>query len=866
LHEKITKVCLKPYLSNRYEIRNIKYENNYLIINYLISYIIFHNYHKIQTFYLFMQKKITILLGISSIFLAFTFQNRIDFPALLQQKLASFYQTYPLEKVYVQTDKKSYISGEQIWLKATLRYEDTTKIDSLSKVLYVELLNDKQQLITQQQLRIANNTAIGDIDLPTNLASGQYFLRAYTAWLRNFGEDNFFHKTLTITHFQDKTVSNHVAATDSTKPIIQFFPEGGDMIKSLRNHIAFKATDAKGNGVPVMGLIQNIEGKTYTSFKSNALGFGGFKLFPLGEALVAKVILASGDTATYSLPPILEQGLLLNVSDLNQDSIKVSLQSNLTTLANGKQDYYLVAQMHGEVKFMTKASVAKPNQIAYIDKKKIPTGVLHLSLIDENGVPHCERLVFVNHQDFLQISTQISKKEYATREKVSLDITTQTPEGKPISAEVSVLVIDNQLVNYNTSDENILSNLLLTSDLRGKIEQPAYYLQNTPEAKQALDYLLLTQGWRRFKWREILNGVPPKTTYPMEQGITIRGKVMTKSGKIVENAKVNMIANNDMRLLFPTTTNGLGEFEVQNLDFNDSLPFYINASARTLATLEPTIVSQNIVNSTYQPSIVSNDHFAKLLAYQEAVAAQKSFQQSFFFDKNINNLQEVVVKAQRRKDYDYTKNYPTAKGEFADAVIQDSAILASVNGRNVLFALQGRVAGLTIGQNNGAISMISIRRGGAPLILYNGQPVPLSFFNGIPSDEIAAIEVMKSGGGYGGRASNGVIAVYSKTREEIINAVGTKKAPNSVNTKIMGFYTSKEFFSPNYDTLQLANPDKRTTVYWKPRLQTDENGKGSVSFFTADLPTNYQIIVEGVAKKGTLLGHESKTTVQVRKK
>lgn len=813
-----------------------------------------------------MQKKITILLVMSLLCLAFTFQNRIDFPAFLQQKLAAFYQNNPIEKIYVQTDKKNYISGEQIWLKATLRYEDTTKIDSLSKVLYVELLNDKQQLIAQQQVRIVNNTAISDIELPTNLASGQYFLRAYTAWLRNFGEDNFFHKTLTITHFNDKTVSNNTVAKDTTKPVVQFFPEGGDIIKNLRNHIAFRATDANGNGVAVSGLIQNVTGKTYTSFQSNALGFGGFKLFPLGEALVAKVILASGDTATYSLPPILEKGLLLNVSDFNQDSIKVSLQSNLTTLANGKQDYYLVAQMNGEVKFMTKASVAKLNQTAYIDKKKIPTGVLHLSLIDENGVPHCERLFFVNHQDFLQISTQTSKKEYAAREKVSLDITTQTPEGKPVSAEVSVLVIDNQLVNYDFHDENILSNLLLTSDLRGKIEQPAYYLQNTPEAKQALDYLLLTQGWRRFKWREILNGVPPKTQYPIEQGLTIRGKVMTKSGKIVENANIMMIANNDMRLLFTANTNDLGKFEIKDLDFNDSLPFYLNANAKkTLSALEPSILSQNIVSSTYQPTFATNDHFTKLLAYQEAVAAQKSFQQSFFFDKNISVLNEVVVTAKKKKDYSYTKNHASAMGALASAVVQDSAVFERLRGKNILLALQGAVSGVIATEINGTIGSISIRGGGTPLILYNGIPVDKSFFDGIPPDEIAAIEVLKDGGGYGVRGMNGVIAVYSKMDSKG-NPTTTRKAPNSLNTKIMGFYTSKEFFSPNYDTLKLANPDKRTTVYWKPRLQTDENGKGSVTFFTADLPTNYQIIVEGVAKKGVLLGHDSKTRVQVSKK
>jgi hypothetical protein len=476
-----------------------------------------------------------------------------------------------------------------------MRYEDTLLVDSLSKVLYVELLDSEHRLIEQRTLQIENNTAIGDISLSDSLVAGYYELRAYTSWLRNFDEENFFRKTLNVfratsnknntAHSQNITPEKFTKLMD--KPILQFFPEGGDMVKLLRNQVAFKATDSEGRGIFVEGIIQNEEGKTCASFKSNELGLGSFRIVPLGTPLTAKIVAINGDTLSYKLPKILEKGLLLSVTQTTKDSLKILLQSNLTSFENDEEDYHLIAQSGGKVVFTATTSLEKPVQTLAISTQNIPTGVLQLSLIDENQIPHCERLVFINHHDSLRIGLQTNKASYTPREKIQLDITTNLNSTTAIEAELSVLVLDNTLVAHQPESENILTRFLLSSELKGKIENPAYYLQNSEKSKQALDYLMLTQGFRRFTWRELLNGKAPNLSYLVEQSLAFSGVVVNDSRKSTpeDSANVSLLLNYDLRDTYVNYTTKEGKFTFSGLNFTDSVPVLLTALGKKITNM-----------------------------------------------------------------------------------------------------------------------------------------------------------------------------------------------------------------------------------------------------------------------------------------
>ncbi len=821
-------------------------------------------------------KKFLVAALLCFVSLAFVCPKYLDIPNEIMVLLEKYYTTYPIEKIYVQTDKTYYATGEKIWFKAIMRYEDTLFVDSLSKVLYVELLDAEHKLIVQRTLQVENNTAVGDISLSDSLLAGNYELRAYTSWLCNFGEESFFHKTLSI--FRATTNKNIATDTQNItsekfttltgKPVLQFFPEGGDMVKLLRNHVAFKATDGEGRGIFVEGVIQNEEGKICANFKSNELGLGSFRMVPLGTPLTAKIAGTNGDTLSYPLPTVLEKGLLLSVTQLTKDSLKLLLQSNLVSFENNKENYYLIAQSGGKVVFTASTSLEKPVQTLAISTKNIPTGVLQLSLIDENKIPHCERLVFINHHDGLQIGLQANKTVYKPREKIQLDITTNPNNKAAIEAELSVLVVDNNLVTSQEHEENILTRFLLGTELRGKIENPAYYLQNTEQAKQALDYLMMTQGFRRFTWRELLNGKAPNLTYPVEQSLALSGVVVnsTNRNKPIENANVSMLLNNDLRNPFWAYTNKEGKFILSGFSFSDSMPILLTAlGEKNNQYVKINLDKAEQIISTYQ-SISPKSTFNKT-AYMNAILENKSFMKSFYFDKTVTVLETVEIKGKKEdKEPDYRKNTAVVHTKY-DAIIKGDEVFQTVQGSNVLWALRGRVAGLEVGGIEGdpnSAPTIRIRgqntlgtyTNAEPLYLYDGIPVTAAFFSSISSNDVASIEVLKSVSSsaiYGSRAASGVIAVYSKK--------GTAKNPtivypNKLQTKIKGFYTAQEFFSPNYDTLKMPNPDTRTTIYWKGKVKTDQQGRASLSFFAADLPTNYKIIVEGIAQKGLLLGRK----------
>jgi hypothetical protein len=812
-------------------------------------------------------KKILPIMGICLVLFGFGIAKLVDVPTEITAVLDKYYKNNPIEKLYVQTDKTQYLSGEKIWFKAVVCYDDTAFSSLLSKVLYVELLDSKHNLVVQRTLPITNQTAIGDFSISDSLRSGNYELRCYTTWLRNFGEDYFFHKTLQITQNlasanaeisktpKEALQGEYAVKNPIAKPILQFFPEGGDMVAMLRNQVAFKATDSTGKSVKVEGVIQDTQGKVCAVFKSNDMGLGSFRIVPLGSPLVAKIMLKNGDTISYKLPAVLEKGLVLGIKKQIQDSVVVLLQSNLNSFANNHRSYYFVAQIGGKIVAITKVLLQETGQLIKINTQNLPTGVLHLTLIDENKIPHCERLVFINQQTTMDIVIQANKKKYKARNKVELALETflpHTQQSQATEAELSVLVLDNSLVTASPNEENILTRLLLTADLKGKVENPAHYLAQTAEARQDLDYLMMTQGWRRFKWRELLKGDYQQSLYPIQQGLFLAGTVANDNAKLTPaiDANLTMMVNNKLENIFSTNTDSTGRFLLSGFSFYDSVPVLITSLSKKNSQYVKILLDKpRLPISTYQCP-----PFAQTIndAYREATKQNIGFIESFYFDKKTTMLESVEVIAKKEKVIDYKEGTIVLYGN-PDNVIKDPTIFQSLGGQNPLLALQGRVPGVSVVQDLTTNEIIVSTRNGTPVILYDGMIVDANFLYSIPAHMIAAVEVIKRPATiYGGNGGGGVIAFYSKKG----NNDTPISFPNKLKTKLNGFYTAQEFFSPNYDTLKMANPDSRTTIYWNPRVKTNDKGKTVVTFFTADLATSYKIIVEGIAKKGTMLGRK----------
>ncbi|MFT4664377.1 MAG: protocatechuate 3,4-dioxygenase beta subunit [Polaribacter sp.] len=343
---------------------------------------------------------------------------------------------------------------------------------------------------------------------------------------------------------------------------LQFFPEGGNLVAGLPSNVAFKALNEFGKPADVEGVILNKKGEEIGSFKSFHNGMGATKLWSeRGGTYTAKITKPAGINTTYELPEVALRGLQMGVSEQNENGLRIKIQ------ATRPQSFHLVAQANGKVLF-AEAAVVDKEEIINVKTKDFPMGITKLSLFDEEGSVACERLVFINLHKRLNIEIKTDKKQYQPREKVKIDIEVKDHNGKPVAGNFALAVADDKLLAFADDKEGyILSKLFLESELKGKIEEPDFYFdQKEEKAIVALDHLMMTQGWRRFDWKEIRSDDLVAFEYLKEQS-WISGRVVNGKNEPVEGAEVSIIGRGTKRL-----TNQGGYFIFEDLKIGDIGP------------------------------------------------------------------------------------------------------------------------------------------------------------------------------------------------------------------------------------------------------------------------------------------------------
>lgn len=801
--------------------------------------------------------KIVISVFLASLLLAFVPLTKFENELLnkINTQLALFYQTFPQEKAYLHTDKPYYAVGETIWLKAYLATDVAEIPDSLmSKILYIELITPKDTLHKRLQLKVENRTAVGDFYLSEELAEGIYQLRAYTNYMRNLGEGYLFEKKIQVYQPQSQSVKD---TTNRVKERfdVQFFPEGGDLVSMLKSTVGVKATNRFGQGVPIEARIIEKESKLeITTCKSNHLGIGSFKFYPFKDKMYAAIVrFPDGSENEFDLPKVQAEGVVLSIDNIEKEKIKVRITANLTTEDAKARELFLIGQQAGKVYFYVKMVAQSAALINEVLTDNLPSGIVHFTLFDGYGKPHCERLVFISHQEQMpKVEIIAEKATYKPREKVTLKIEANNNGGEAIEGDFSMAVIDAEKVKMpSLFEENILTYFGLSSELKGRIEQPAYYFQDTPEAKQALDKLMLTQGWRRFKWKDVLANQFPTFAYPIEQSLYING---TASGVFTDlkNGKITVLSKK-INLLSTTETDENGRFSVAGLDFTDTADITIQARTRKDGKMVGMTLDKKDfpkIPKNYKSDLNTHAYsLAYLENYQKILAAERAFRT----ENDVRMLKEVTIKSTKIEE----EKSPFKIHSSADAVIKGDDILNGSTQGNVLYALQGRVAGVQVlpGAFGGSPRIIirglgSINSGTAPLFIFDGMQVDANFFTALSPNDVESIEVLKGASGaiYGMNGANGVIAVYSK------RGLGSQppKPSNIISFTMMGYDKAREFYQPRYDTLSKEaqlKPDLRTTIYWNPKVKTQKNTNADISFFCADSPSTYKVILEGITEK-----------------
>jgi len=826
--------------------------------------------------------KFLFLFSILLSLLSFFYLN--DSHQLIEEGLQQYITQHAPEKIYVQTDKPYYTSADTIWFKAYLVNGISHIPLTKSQVVYVDLIAPDSTLVDSKQLVLENGSANGVFDLSED-AQGNYLLRAYTNYMRNQEEDFFFEQQIPIIYQTveekgeiDLSNTSTEAINDFTeRPIVRFFPEGGDLVEGLFSTVGVKTMLSNGYSVPLEGKIVNKAGKVQIGFKTYKFGLGSFPFMPQkGEQYEA--IVKFGETEyVYELPKIQESGYVLSVKQSRSGiNINVAASEGYSLV-----DTYVTGHLRGNLFCNIKGEEDLTSISADIPIKTLLDGIATFTLFNKNGEPLCERLIFVDSpKDDLKIDLSTDKEIYRTRSKVEVSIALEYLLGtKDSLANLSLSVTDLGAVQHNPNAENIKTWLLLNSDLRGKIESPNYFFSAGEERVKAylLDALMLTHGWRRFTWKSILEQ-DFNTDYKAEEGIFFAGKVAKELNKNKPlKANVFFSALQAGIMMDEQETGEDGSFRFGPYQIEDTVDVLVQARMllkektkkrkkkkeqdvseldgnRYLSIEMEETIERPPLKVTDDKPYLSEDMKIALQNFLQTSQEKKRADRQY--DVRMIDLEGVEVKARRveRTVYDEAIEGVALYSEPSNRTILDS-IPGSRSFQSVFDFLR-RVPGVQVTgafPNQSAIirGIGSFALSPAPLYVLDGFVIDENAIQTLPIADVYFIDVLKGAAAsiYGARGGNGVIAVY--TRRGSGQSEALRRKPGIINFKYNGMYKAREFYAPDYASKKDIHikPDYRTTLFWAPDILTMD-GTAKASFYTGDNSGSYNIRLEGIDTKG----------------
>jgi hypothetical protein len=799
----------------------------------------------------------------------------------LKQKIKTYNQDNPEDRVYLHFDKPMYKPGETIWFSAFVRNGTDLKPSEKSEILYAELIDPKGNVSQKHNLIARKGKANADFFIDKNAMGGIYKVKAYTNWQKN--TNAFFEKEIQVQkvvlprlkmklEFQRKSYGpgdqviaklglntlenmplseyefNYVAQLNGQKllgkqmstddvgnayvkfelpedlatndglvnvmidfegktesisrsiPItlgnidLAFYPEGGDLVEGLESNVAFKAVDEFGKPADIEGVVKNKSGKIVEEFTSYHNGMGAFEFEPkIGEDYQVYITKPAGIKKTYQLPESLKRGWVLNIDENDKE--------NLVVVVNSTEDekMSLMCQVRGQDYFSREVNVTRGTNEIKVPLDRFPVGVAQITLFDSRDIERAERLVFVNKHKKMNVELVTNKEKYLPREKVEMTVKVTDERGLPIPANLSLAVADDKLISFaDDKSSNILSNLLLEQDINGKVEEPQFYFDpKEDKADQALDYLLMTDGWRRFKWEEIIEEKIPAMTYQGEKA-TVGGIVYDNEGKPIKGAVITLQDGTNRKI----KTNENGRYLIKALDLYNPINLLVTASS---------LQNQNVYVSNY-----SNNYTTHLY---------KPYKYRTYSKGGGRAKMPMAVGAVANQAPKIERDMPN------DDIIVDAMVIVEDNEELMKNAEEGEPLGLA------NVELVEKE------IALEDEARGMDADMEIVEEQVAAFAWDKK-------------EMKAKARKK---DVANGWARNNRQQAVVKYYRAKEFAAPNYANTPTAEvrTDFRSTIYWDGNLTVGNNGIAKVEFYNNDDVSAFRATVEGVGVG--LVGRAEKT-------
>ncbi len=751
----------------------------------------------------------------------------------IASQFGQYHQNSIKEKIFVHTDKSFYVAGEIAWFKLyDVDASSHTPLE-LSKVAYVEVIDSSNQKILQAKIALNKAEGFGSFYLPLTLNSGSYKLRAYTNWMKNFDAGFFFEKIITIINIRKGI--NLPTEQPAEKPDIQFFPEGGNMVANLRSIIAFKATNQYGKGIKFTGLLLD-NADTLLTFKPQHAGMGTFSLTPLYNHIYKAVVKTQfGKIVVMNLPKVYANGYIMTLTD-SAGKIKILVQSDMLA----SREIYVLAHTREIIKISQSSMLQNGKAVFLFDKQLLGDGISQVTIFNDQKQPVCERLYFKRPSEEGGIELKTDQPAYGTRNKVNVDIQAGHSEMKNDSLSLSMAVY--RLDSLQLTDApRISSYLLLTSDLRGFVEDPNYYfIRDDRETNTALDNLMLTNGWRRFKWEDALTNSKPFLDYvPEYNGSVISGTVI--------NRKTGMpVSGIETYISFPgfitgfnsslSDKNGQVKFELQKFYGSSQAILQTNTTKDTGYRIDITDPFSNNLSGTPFPVFSVNEGLANFLR-EQSISMQV---QNIYSSKNLKHF--------NRPAPDTTAFYiHPDQNYFLDNYTRFTTIEEVLREYIVMVDVRKREGDFHFSVSDVAFHQMFNRD---PLVLLDGVPVfDLNKFMQIDPLKLNKVEVLNRKYFFGNSIFYGVLN-WTSYKEDM---AGYDPGSQATVVDYEGLQPEREFYTPVYNTEeQLSShlPDFRNVLLWSPHIKVASGTSKQMSFFTSDISGKYIVVTQGISHSG----------------
>lgn len=694
---------------------------------------------------------------------------------------------------------------------------------------------------------------------------------------------------------------------------VSFYPEGGYLLNGQECRVAFKALGRTGNASAVSLDIVDETGEIITSSRTLHEGMGTFMLTPeAGKSYVAKCTNEFGYSKDFKLPSVEKKAMHGLRVDTQRDNFRVSL---LSATGAPSEPLYLIAHVRGIIVFSEEWK--EPQKKYVLPKQYFPMGVVQFLLLNQEGRILSERLAFSDSYNPAVCDLTVTGALSQKREPISVNVNLHDADRQPLKGIYSVSVIDSKFAPAD-SCYNILSHLLLASELKGNIQSPGFYFKKeSSSARNSLDLLMLTQGWRRYDLAGIIQGKYQTPVQDKYTEMAIRGRTVAASGLFAQSNDEHLVTIAGVGSLKGfkrvTSTDSNGYFCFDSIAYADGSGFYIDAmhlKAKRTESIELFERSYPQGMTLYPQTPLVDDSIRKVQPQDMELMTR--------LDNLHFLLQDVVVRAPMwgSRDYKMFSDKETVRYKDMRTLLKSQGLTIATLAEepeetqmrvSADETLAVRDTAMLSGDESDAVESISSRDAQVEDMIYYGNQRILLFVddnyckpdilvNWIMPGDIESMVLVKD---VDRQRANSLLRGTLKwsekyyldrgydlchaycriplSREKVaILNVTTKdgfdsrclgwwskyylnaQQRNHRNTTFypLGYQTPVEFYSPKYDSVVQKNseiPDLRTTLYWSPKLVTDEHGNATFSFSTSDLPGNYFVCIEGISESGELI-------------